>query len=117
MVRVRGTRSGVFGQRAGSNRTSRGVLRASQVASSAAYVLVVVAWLAGAPAWLWASILALVLLAKVVLFGRHLRAARLTALELVAFVLLQPALDVSYTVGLAEGLWHLLLGDAREPIA
>ena len=55
-------------------------------------------------------------LAKAVLFRRHLRAAHLTLLELVAFFLLQPALDVSYTFGLAEGLWHLVRGKARGPI-
>ncbi len=117
MIRVQGTRSGVLGHQAGSNRVSRALLRATQVGSSGVYLLVVVALLAGAPTWLWASALGLVILAKAVLFGRHLRAARLTLLELVAFLLLQPALDVSYTIGLAEGLWHLVLGDARGPIS
>jgi hypothetical protein len=28
----------------------------------------------------------------------------------------QPALDLSYTVGLAQGLWYLVRGDARGPI-
>jgi hypothetical protein len=93
------------------------MLRATQVGSSGVYLLVVVALLAGAPTWLWASGLGLVGLAKAVLFRRHLRAAHLTLLELVAFLLLQPALDLSYTIGLAEGLWHLVRGKARGPIS
>jgi cellulose synthase/poly-beta-1,6-N-acetylglucosamine synthase-like glycosyltransferase len=116
MIRVKGTRSGVVGHQAGSNRASRALLRAMQVGSSGVYLLVVIALLAGAPTGLWASALGLVLLAKAVLFGRHLRAARLTLPELVAFLLLQPALDVSYTLGLAEGVWHLVRGRARGPI-
>jgi GT2 family glycosyltransferase len=117
ILRVQGTRSGVLSHQAGSNRISRALLRASQLASSALYLLIVVALLAGAPPWLWASALGLVLLAKAVLFGRHLRAARLGIPELVAFLLLQPALDLSYTFGLAEGLWHVARGRARGPIA
>jgi hypothetical protein len=116
MLRVQGTRSGVLGHQAGTNRASRALLRATQVGSSGAYLLVAVALLAGAPAWLWASALGLVILAKAVLFGRHLRAARLNILELVGFLLLQPALDLSYTVGLAQGLWHLVRGETRGPI-
>ena len=103
MIRVQGTRSGVLGHRAGGNRVSRALLRATQVGASGVYLLVVVALLAGAPTWLWASALGLVVLAKAVLFGRHLRAARLSLLELVAFLLLQPALDVSYTVRSRRG--------------
>ena len=116
MIRVQGTRSGVLGTRAGGNRVSRALLRAIQVGSSGVYLLVVVALLAGAPTWLWASALGLVILAKAVLFRRHLRAAHLSLLELVAFLFLQPALDVSYTFGLAEGLWHLVRGKDRGPI-
>ena len=116
MIRVQGTRSGVLGHQAGSNRVSRALLRATQVGSCGIYLLVVVALLAGAPTWLWATALGLVILAKAVLFRRHLRAAHFTLLELVAFLLLQPALDVSYTFGLAEGLWHLVHGKARGPI-
>jgi hypothetical protein len=81
-----------------------------------AYLLVVVALLAKAPTWLWASALGLVVLAKAALFGRHLRAARLSIPELVAFLLLQPALDVSYSIGLAEGLWQLIRGKGRGPL-
>jgi GT2 family glycosyltransferase len=117
MIRVQGTRSGVLGHQAGSNRVSRALLRATQLGSCGVYLLVVVALLAGAPTWLWASALGLVILAKAILFRRHLRAVRLGVLEVVSFLLLQPALDVSYTIGLAEGLWHLARGEARGPIA
>ena len=78
--------------------------------------VIVVALLAGMPAWLWASALGLVVLAKAVLFGRHLRAVHLTVPELAGFLLVQPALDLSYTVGLVEGLWYLVKGEARGPI-
>lgn len=116
VVRVQGTRSGIFGPSAGTNRARRALLRIIQVASSGVYLLVVVALLAGWPTWLWAGALALVVLAKAVLFGRHLRAVRLGLRELGVFVLVQPALDLSYTVGLVLGLWHLVRGDARGPI-
>jgi GT2 family glycosyltransferase len=117
MIRVHGTRSGVLGRQAGANRVARALLRASQVGASGVYLLVVVALLAGAPAWLWAGALGLVVLARAVLFGRHLRAVRLGPSELLGLLLVQPALDLSYTIGLAQGLWHLLRGDARGPIA
>jgi cellulose synthase/poly-beta-1,6-N-acetylglucosamine synthase-like glycosyltransferase len=116
MIRVHGTRSGIVGHQAGANRVARALLRVTQVAASAVYLLVVVALLAGAPAWLWAGALGLVFLAKAVLFGRHLRAVRLGPAELVAFLLAQPALDLSYTVGLAQGLWYVVRGDAHGPI-
>jgi GT2 family glycosyltransferase len=117
MLRVSGTRAGVVGRQAGANRTARALLRVTQVVASAAYLVVVVALLAGAPAWLWTGVLGLVVLAKAALFGRHLRAVRLGPAELLGFVLVQPALDLSYTVGLAQGLWYLARGDARGPIA
>jgi GT2 family glycosyltransferase len=116
MLRVNGTRAGVVGRQAGPNRTARALLRVTQVVASTAYLVVVVALLAGAPAWLWAGVLGLVVLAKAALFGRHLRAVRLGPAELLGFVLVQPALDLSYTVGLAQGLWYLLRGEARGPI-
>jgi cellulose synthase/poly-beta-1,6-N-acetylglucosamine synthase-like glycosyltransferase len=113
---VQGTRSGIMGQSAGANRIRRALLRLTQVASSGAYLLVAVALLAGWPTWLSAAALGLVVVAKIILFGRHLRAVRLDPLELAAFFLLQPALDLSYTVGLVQGLWLLARGDARGPI-
>jgi GT2 family glycosyltransferase len=116
MVRVQGTRSGVLSHKAGRNRISRALLRASQLASSLVYLLVIVAVLLRAPTWLWACALGLVLIAKALLFGRHLREARLTIPELAAFLLLQPLLDVSYTIGLAEGLWRLASGATRRPV-
>ena len=36
--------------------------------------------------------------------------------ELAAFVLVQPALDVSYTLGLLQGIWYLARGDGGDPI-
>jgi glycosyltransferase involved in cell wall biosynthesis len=113
---VQGTRSGILGPSAGTNRVRRAFLRITQVASSGAYLLVTITLLAGGPTWLWAGIVLLVLLAKAILFWRHLRAVRPNLLELAAFVLVQPALDLSYAVGLAQGLWHLARGKARGPI-
>jgi hypothetical protein len=116
MFGVQGTRSGVMGHSAGANRIRRALLRLTQVASGGAYLLVAVALLADWPTWLWAGALVLVVLAKAVLFGRHLRAVRLGPLELGAFFLVQPVLDLSYTVGLVQGLWHLARRDAQGPI-
>jgi cellulose synthase/poly-beta-1,6-N-acetylglucosamine synthase-like glycosyltransferase len=116
MVRVQGTRSGVVGRRAGTNRARRALLRISQLASSVAYLLVVLALLDGRATWLWAGALVFVTLAKAVLFGRHLSVVRMSPLELAVFFVVQPALDLSYTVGLFQGLWHLARGDAQGPI-
>jgi hypothetical protein len=116
MFGVPGTRSGVAGQSAGANRIRRALLRLTQVASSGVYLLVAPALLLGWPAWACGGALILVVLAKAILFGRHLRAVRMSLVELSAFILVQPMLDLSYSVGLVEGLWHLVRGEARGPI-
>ncbi len=117
MIRVQGTRSGVLGRSAGANRPRRALLRTTQVGSSGAYLLVVVALLAGWPTWVWTGAPLLVVLVKAVLFARHLRAVRPGWSELAAFCLVQPALDLSYAFGLAQGLWHLARGKDHGPIA
>jgi hypothetical protein len=58
----------------------------------------------------WGGALALLALAKGGLFLRHLRAVPFTAREFSAFVLLQPLLDASYTVGFVQGLWRVAGG-------
>ena len=113
VLAVPGSLAGLVGRHAGANRSRRSLLRASQLLSCAAYALAVVAWLAGWPAWWWAGPLALVAAVKVALFAGHARVARFSPAELLAFALLQPVLDVAYTVGIAEGLLQLVRGRAR----
>jgi hypothetical protein len=116
MFGVPGTRSGVMGGRAGANRVRRAMLRLTQVASSGVYLFVLAAILAGWPTWLWAGALFVVLCAKAALFARHLWAIGLGVGELALFLLVQPALDLSYTVGLGEGCWQLARGKTGAPI-
>jgi GT2 family glycosyltransferase len=113
---VRGTLVGLVGRRAGANRTWRALLRATQLGSTGGYALAFLGVLAGWPAWLWGGVLAFVASVKAALFGRHARAVRFTAGELLGFVLLQPAFDVAFTVGVAEGFRHLLRRRRSSPI-
>jgi hypothetical protein len=104
---VPGSVRGLVGPDAGANRTRRALLRATQLAGGAVCALVPLSLLAGWPAWLWGAAIGVVLLAKAVLFARHARAVHLSLWEGVAFVLLQPLLDLAFSAGVAEGFWHL----------
>ena len=116
VLAVPGSRDGLVGRHAGANRNRRALLRATQLAASAVYGLVPLSLLAGWPGWAWGSALALVALVRGALFARHARAVRFSAGELLAFVLLQPALDLAYTAGVLEGLLHLARGGRSAPI-
>ena len=113
VLAVPGSLAGLVGRHAGANRSRRTLLRATQLASTAAYALVVLSGLAGWPVWLWGSALGLVAAVKAALFAGHARAARFSAGQLGAFVLLQPLFDVAYTTGVVEGLFQLALGRSR----
>ncbi len=113
VLAVPGSLAGLVGRHAGANRSRRTLLRATQLASSAAYALVVASCLAGWPVWLWGSALGFVAAVKAALFAEHARAVRFSLGELGAFVLLQPVLDVAFTTGVAEGFWQLVRGRAR----
>lgn len=115
LMRTRGTGEGVAGTRAGGNRRARALLRLVQVASTVGYLLALAATDLGRPG-LAAAILLLVIVAKGILFARHLRVVPFTALEHARFWLTQPLLDAAYTVGLAQGLWRALRGAAGRPI-
>lgn len=116
LFRVPGSQAGLLGRQAGKNRLRRALLRLTQVAATGAYLVLAASLVTGFSVWLGAGALGLVALAKAVLFGRHVRAIRLRPAELAAFVLVQPALDVSYTLGLVQGLWHLARNDGGDPI-
>ena len=116
VLAVPGSRDGLVGRSAGTNRTRRALLRATQLAASAAYALVPLSLLAGWPGWTWGGALAVVAAARGALFARHARAVRFSAGELLAFVLLQPPLDLAYTGGILEGLLRLARGDRSAPI-
>jgi len=113
LLAVPGSVGGLVGSHAGANRTRRALLRLTQLAGSAAYALVALALALGWPAWSWALPLAAVAAAKLRLQARHARAVRFSAGESLRFVLLQPALDVTFTAGFIEGLWQLARGRAR----
>ncbi len=100
---------GVLGKQAGANRQSRTYLRVSQIISAAIYCWIVVAILAQAPILFWIVPLVAMAVMKLFLFARHLRAVRFNGWEMIRFVAFQPALDLSYTVGLAHGIWLLFL--------
>ncbi len=116
VLAVPGSLAGLVGRHAGANRSRRTLLRATQLASSAAYALALASWTFGWPAWLWGGALGLVALVKAALFARHARAVHFSLAELGAFVALQPALDLAFTAGVAEGFWQLARGRGR-PIA
>jgi GT2 family glycosyltransferase len=113
VLAVPGSIAGLVGKHAGPNRERRSLLRASQLASCAAYGIAALSWLAGWPAWGWVSALALVAALKLALFARHLGVVRFSPAELLGFLLLQPVLDVAYGAGIAEGLAQLAIGRAR----
>jgi GT2 family glycosyltransferase len=113
VLAVPGSLAGLVGRSAGANRKRRSLLRASQVAACAAYVVATLAWPLGWPAWWGAAALGLVAAVKVALFTRHARLVRFSPREVLAFVLLQPVLDVAYGAGIGEGLARLVLGRTR----
>ena len=116
VLAVPGSLDGLVGRSAGANRKRRALLRATQLAASAALALVPLSLVAGWPAWGWGSALVLVAASRVALLARHARAVRFTAGELLAFALLQPALDLAYTAGILEGLLRFSRGGGAVPI-
>jgi hypothetical protein len=106
----------VVGERAGLNRQWRLLLRVTQVVSTGVYVFSAAALVLGWPVWSWGGALGLLALAKGGLFLRHLRAVSFTPREFGAFLLLQPLLDASYTVGFVQGLWRVAGGTSGRPI-
>lgn len=107
--------SGIAGKSAGGNRQARTILRLSQVFSTLGYLaalicLVLGQWVAGA------LVIALIALAKQILFNQHMRAVSLSVGEWFQFWFMQPLLDVSYTIGLLNGVWLLLTHSKARPI-
>jgi GT2 family glycosyltransferase len=116
VLAVRGSSRGLVGPEAGANRTRRALLRATQLAGGGAWTLAALSLVAGWPAWLWAAPPALVLAAKLALQARHAREVRFSPGEWLAWTALQPALDLAFSAGIAEGLWRVALGDRGRPI-
>ena len=116
VLAVPGSLAGLVGRSAGANRSRRALLRATQLAASALYAALPLSLLAGWPLWAAGSALGLVALARGALFARHARAVRFSAVERLAFVLLQPLFDIAYTAGILEGLLRLARGGRSVPI-
>lgn len=115
MIRTRRAARGVAGGRAGRNRSSRLVLRCQQVGSTVFVALALV----GAVRQHFGLALALVGLVfaiKALLLRRHLQSVGFSRRELLGFLALQPALDLSYTWGLLQGLACVLTGSPSRPI-
>ena len=115
VLAVRGSSRGLVGPEAGANRTRRALLRATQLAGGAAWTLAALSLVAGGPVWLWAALPALVLAAKLALQAHHARAVRFSPGEWLAWAALQPVLDLSFSAGIAEGLWRVAWGDRARP--
>jgi glycosyltransferase involved in cell wall biosynthesis len=116
LLRTRRAGHGVAGPAAGANRRSRLLLRVQQLAATFTLLGCATALLLGSSPLLPAAALALLLAVKVALFRRHLRIVPLRGLEWIAFALLQPALDASYSLGLAQGLVAAAAGSPARPI-
>jgi GT2 family glycosyltransferase len=110
---VPGSVGGLVGAHAGANRTRRALLRLAQLAGAACWALLAAALVAGWPAWVWLTPLALVAGTKLALQARHLALVRFSVRELLGYGLLQPMLDVAYSLGILEGLGQLALGRTR----
>jgi hypothetical protein len=115
MIRARRASRGVAGGRAGTNRQSRLLLRLQQVGSSGLLALAL-ASAALEHFALAAGLVAGILGVKALLFRRHLAFVPMSGREMLAFAVLQPVLDVSYTWGLCQGLARVLTGSSSRPI-
>lgn len=104
---------GSVGAEAGRNRRLRSALRASHLAGTAAYLALAGFALAGLPLLGPLIGLGALGLAKIALYARHVRKVGFSAAELVAFVLLQPPLDLLYAVGVVRGLAYLVFRPRR----
>jgi GT2 family glycosyltransferase len=113
---VPGSHGGLIGKRAGRNRRRRALLRASQVAACGVYALAAGSLVLSWPAWPWVSGLAVLAVARTLLFWRHARVVRLRPRELGRLFLVQPILDAAFTEGLVEGVWLLARGVRGGPI-
>ncbi|MGE4106010.1 MAG: glycosyltransferase family 2 protein [Bacteriovoracia bacterium] len=107
LLKHRNTLAGVAGSLAGSNRQIRSMLRVSQVFSTFVYLWSALQFFSHAGFGSWVLPLILVFFVKLAVFARHFSAIPLTFSEFVAFFALQPVLDISYAVGLVQGLWQL----------
>jgi cellulose synthase/poly-beta-1,6-N-acetylglucosamine synthase-like glycosyltransferase len=116
LLRAENASAGVAGARAGANRRARLFLRLQQVGATVLLVAALALAIAGVPRTVCAILVAVVLLVKVVLFHRHLRVVAMRPSERLIFFALQPALDVSYTWGLVQGLVRLAGGSPARPI-
>jgi hypothetical protein len=116
LLRSPRTSVGVAGQRAGSNRNSRLLLRVQQVGSTALLLLAVGLTASGVPPVVSVVLLLALAAGKLALFRRHFAAVAMPPGQRLAFFALQPLLDASYTLGLAQGLLRLALPGRRGQI-
>jgi GT2 family glycosyltransferase len=109
-----GAGAGVIGERAGANRQARMLLRVSQLIAAPTYLLALAALVGGFPTWVWAGVLSVLFAWKGWIFARHIGAVGFSVLELLAFVLLQPAFDYAYSIGFVRGTWLAASGTWAE---
>lgn len=113
LVHDRGILQGSVGAEAGRNRRLRSVLRASHLAATAAWLALAGFALAGLPVLPPLCVLGALVLAKLGLHARHVRKVGFNAAELLAFIVLQPAFDLLYAVGVVRGVGHLVFRPRR----
>lgn len=112
LLRQRGTFAGALSKDAGKNRHARAALRSLQLLAAPLYPLALFGWGAGIPMWTWLAPLAVLAAGKLLLLRRHLRFVAPRPWEAAAILAAQPAFDISYAAGFAQGL---ILAARRRP--
>ncbi|MEK6704341.1 MAG: glycosyltransferase [Bdellovibrionota bacterium] len=110
-----GTLAGITSQSAGANRRTRALLRMQQLVSTVVYVAVLLPL--GLPLSTYLVPIALIFACKAFIFRRHLISVKLSFMEQVMFFAFQPVLDISYTIGLIQGVWLILTRSEAKPIS
>jgi GT2 family glycosyltransferase len=104
LLAVEGSLGGLVGASASANRTQRAALRAAQLAGAAGLAGGAVSLVVGWPVWPWAALLGLGFALKLTLQHRHLRLVGFRSGEWLAYLALQPLLDLAFAEGVLEGL-------------
>jgi GT2 family glycosyltransferase len=113
LLAVDGSVSGLVGKSAGGNRTRRALLRLAQLAGGLSLAAAALAFGLGLPGWPVLGVFGVAAALKLAIQARHLRVVRFGAFEWLQLAAVQPALDLSYTAGMLEGLALLARGRSR----
>lgn len=121
LLKNRKTSLGILGKRAGANRQARTLLKALQLLATIVYCFAAIHSLFTLPYFgqdfTWVYIILGIFVAKTYLYFQHFRLVPLRPLEFLFFYCFQPFLDVSYTVGVMQGVWLTLKRSSSESIS